>query len=147
MRLHRFRRIHVDVFHEPARLVGADREQREVDRPQASADLAEMRSVSGIAGEEDSASGDRDDEASPQRAIAVERAARREVLRRRQRYRERRGGRGLPPVEFFDPADAGRSEQPAIADRRHDQRMKAPVEQPQDPQIAVIVVIVTQEHE
>jgi hypothetical protein len=32
MRLHRFRRIHVDVFHEPARLVGPDGNEREIDR-------------------------------------------------------------------------------------------------------------------
>ncbi len=43
MRLHRFRRIHVDVFHEPARLIGTDGEEREIDRPQPRRDLAEMR--------------------------------------------------------------------------------------------------------
>ena len=65
MRLHRFRRIHVDVFHEPARLIGTDGEEREIDRPQPSRDLAEMRTVAGISGVEDAVPTDLNEEAAP----------------------------------------------------------------------------------
>jgi hypothetical protein len=37
MGLHRFGRIHVDVFHEPARLIGTDGEECEIDRPNRAA--------------------------------------------------------------------------------------------------------------
>jgi hypothetical protein len=40
MCLDRFRRIHVHGVHEPARLVRADRNQRQIDRPEPLANVA-----------------------------------------------------------------------------------------------------------
>jgi hypothetical protein len=51
MRAHGLLRIHVLVAHEPARFVGADREQREVHDTVALAQLLEMPPVAGVAGE------------------------------------------------------------------------------------------------
>ena len=45
VRLHRLRRIHVHDVHEPARLVRADRQQREIDRTEPVADVAEERTA------------------------------------------------------------------------------------------------------
>ena len=53
MRLHRFFGVHVDVLHEPARLVRADGQQREIERPAPAADLPEVPAVPAIGGEED----------------------------------------------------------------------------------------------
>src|SRR5213079_570001 len=72
VRLHRFSRIHVDVLHAPARLIGADRQERQVDRGEPRGDLPEMGAVPRIAGKEDPASPGLDQESAPQRAIAVE---------------------------------------------------------------------------
>ena len=69
------------------------------------------------------------------------------MLSGRQRDRKGRGARALPPVDFLDLTDASRPEQPAVADRRHEPRMKASIERAQGPEIAVIVVIMTHEHE
>ena len=53
VRLHGLRRIHVNGLHEPARLVGADRQQRQIDRTEPLPDIAEERGVRGVAGEKD----------------------------------------------------------------------------------------------
>src|SRR5207253_8415133 len=63
--LHRFRRIHVDVFHEPTWLVGADGEQRKIDRREPRGDLAEMGAIAGIAGKEHAAPAGLDQESAP----------------------------------------------------------------------------------
>ena len=73
VRLHGLRRIHVDVLHKPARLVGADGQQGEVDRGRALADLAEERHIAAVAGKIRCGGLHLDDrEASPERAVAVE---------------------------------------------------------------------------
>ena len=96
--------------------------------PNRARDLAEMRAVAGISGVEDAVPAGLDEEAAPQGAVAIEHAPRREVLSGRQRDRERCGARGLPPVDLLDLTDARRPEQPAVAERCHDRRMKAPLE-------------------
>ena len=55
VRLHGFRRIHVNGLHEPARFVRANRQQRQIDRPEPLTNVAEERRVCRIAGEEDAA--------------------------------------------------------------------------------------------
>ena len=67
--------VHVDGRHEPARLVGANRDQREIDRAQPGADLGEVAAVARITREVDRLPSDSDAEASPQRSIAVAQAA------------------------------------------------------------------------
>ena len=67
-------------------------------------------------------------------------------MRRRQRDRQWRRRRFLPPIELLDPADAGRPDERAISQRRHHERIEALREHAERPQIAVVVVIVTQQH-
>src|SRR2546429_7375595 len=106
-----------------------------------------MGAVARVSGEQYPAPTGRNQESTPQRAVAVDHAPRREMLSRRQRDRKRHLARALPPVEFHDVTDAGRSQQPPVTDRCHYRRMKAPLERAQGPEIAVIVVIMTEEHE
>src|SRR5206468_3678056 len=49
VRLHRFRRIHVNGLHEPPRFVGANREKCQSDRTQPMPDLVEDASIRGVA--------------------------------------------------------------------------------------------------
>src|SRR5204862_2045327 len=141
VRLHGFCRIHVDVLHEPARLVGPDREERQIDWAQPNGDLPEMRAVARVSGGEYSVPTGLDEEPAPQRAVPIEHAPRGEVLSGRQRDREWCGARGLPPGHLLYLADARRPEQPAITERCHERWMKAPLESLQGREIAVIVVI------
>src|SRR3989442_3875083 len=106
-----------------------------------------MGAVARVSGEEDPAPKGLDQEPAPQRAVAVDHATRREMLSGRQGDRERCLARALPPVDFLHVTDAGRLQQPAVPDRRHHQRTEAPLERAQGAEIAVIVVIVTEEHE
>src|SRR6266566_8051742 len=106
-----------------------------------------MMSVAAIRGEQDAASTGRDQEATPQRAVTVEHATRGKMLRGRERDRQRRGARALPPIDFLHLTDARRPEQAAVTDWCHQPRLKPPIECAQRPEIAVIVVIVTQDHE
>ena len=114
MRLHRLRWIHVYRLHEPARLIGADRQQCEIDRPETVPNVREEWRVSGVTGEVDPLRACRDDESAPQRAIAIQRPPRRKVMRGRQRDRQRRRGGRLPPIEFFDAAQSNRPQQPCV---------------------------------
>ena len=52
---HRFLRVHVHDAHEPARVVGADRHQRDVEGTVARADLGEVGVIAAVAGEVDAA--------------------------------------------------------------------------------------------
>ena len=74
VRLHRLLRIHVHGLHEPARLVGADGHQGQVERTEPPADVAEERAIRGVAGEVDPRAGRLDHESAPQRTIAIEAA-------------------------------------------------------------------------
>ena len=58
-----------------ARLVGADADDREIERARALSDLAEHGARRGVAAEPDLACGRSEREAAPQGAIAIERAA------------------------------------------------------------------------
>src|SRR2546425_10053926 len=103
-----------------------------------------MGAVARVSGEEDPAPKGLDQEPAPQRAVAVDHATRREMLSGRQGDRERCPARALPPDDFLHMTDAGRSQQPAVTDRRHHQRMEAPLERPQETEIAGIVVTGTE---
>ena len=81
MDLHRFRRVDVLRAHEPARLVGADRDQRQVEaapramaRREARVDVGEVLRVRRVAREEDLEVGREDRVAAPERLHAVGRA-------------------------------------------------------------------------
>src|SRR5438105_4988174 len=146
VRLHRLGRIHVNHPHEPAGLVRADRQQRQIDRPEPPADVVEEARIRRVAGEIDARAIDRDHEPAPERAIAIEQCPRGKVTRRRQR--DRQPGRVclLPPIELFDASDARRPDDRAVADRRYDDRIEAGREHAERMQIAMVVVIVAQHH-
>src|SRR3984957_16048891 len=63
---HRFGRIHVHRPHEPARLIGADAEHRDVGRAEAAPDVGEMRRISAVAAEIDAESAAFDHIPAPQ---------------------------------------------------------------------------------
>ena len=55
-------------------------------------------------------------------------------------------GRGLPPVERFDASNAGGAHERSVPQRRHDQRVE-PLRKPfERPQIAMVVVVVAEQH-
>ena len=53
VRLHRLRRIHVNGLHEPAWLVGADRQKGQIDRAEPFSNVAEEARIRRVAGEID----------------------------------------------------------------------------------------------
>jgi hypothetical protein len=126
VREHRLVRVHVLELHEPARLVGADRQQGEVEaaaRGEARARVGEVGRVAGVAGEVDVEAGREQRVAAPQRAHAVVEPAARPVLHRREHDLHRAlggpDGRRLPPVELDDVRNARVGEERAHA-QRHD---------------------------
>ena len=66
--------------------------------------------------------------------------------RGRQRSPQWRGRRLLPPIELLDPSDARRSEDGSVRQRRHHEGIVAVREQSKRVPIAMIVVVVTQQH-
>ena len=63
--LQRFGGIDVDGCHQPSRFVGADRQHRQVGRPEPLADVGPMRARSRVAGEENPTRIGLDHEAAP----------------------------------------------------------------------------------
>src|SRR3989442_6603741 len=107
-----------------------------MDRAQPRGDVPKVGGVARVSGEENPASEGLDQEPAPQRAVAVDHATRREVLSGGQGDGERNLARLLPPVEFLDWTDAGRSQQPAVAIRGHYHRMEARLDRPEGPEAA-----------
>ena len=102
--------------------------------------------VGGVAGEEEARAARHQRESTPQGAVAIQQTSRGEVLRRRQRDRQNGGLRLLPPIELLDPANAGGSNEGPVAERRHDDRIEAFGEHAERGQVAVIVVVVAEQH-
>src|SRR5262249_45207312 len=73
--LYRLSRVHVDVLHEPARLVRADGQKGQVDRAEAPTDFVKHRTIPGVSGKVHAPLSDIDGKPSPQRVIAIERMA------------------------------------------------------------------------
>src|SRR5918994_4096435 len=147
MRLRRFRRIQVNILHEPAWLIGPDGNERQIDRAEPLADLAEVGAVAGVSGMENSASLYLYKESAPECAVSVERSTGGEVLGGSDRYRQRCDARGLPPVQLLNLPESGRTEQPAVTLRGYRLGMEPVLEQFQSGEVAVVVVIVTQQHQ
>src|SRR5262245_17247166 len=78
-RLHRVGRVHVLIAHEPARLVMADRQDGEPERPVAGARGFEIMplAIPGIPDVKDAPGGRVDHESRPQGVVVVAHAARR----------------------------------------------------------------------
>ena len=92
MDLHRLGRVDVLLLHEPARLVGADRQQRQVEAAvrrslaagEARADIGEVLRVAGVAGEEGLEVGREHGVAAPERLHPVGERASGPMLRRHE---------------------------------------------------------------
>jgi hypothetical protein len=104
VRLNGLRRIHMDASHEPARLVRANRNQRQVNRSQTLPDGLKERPIRGITGEEDSHTAQGKHESTPKSAIPIERSTRREMMCWRQGYRRTCRLHALPSSRRHHPA-------------------------------------------
>src|SRR5258708_10863639 len=119
---YRVRRVHVLVAHEPARLIGADRQYREPQWTVGLGDTPKMLAlpIAGLADDVDLACGRLQHKACPQRLVAVEQSARRPLPGRHQRYRESASKiDAITPGERL-PADRTRGAAPpqVVPDRR-----------------------------
>jgi hypothetical protein len=99
--LHRLGGIDVLVAHEPARLVGPDRQNGELELPVTLSRAPKMAAVAvgGIRDAIDAPAGCLDHERRPERHIVVGQIARRPMPRRNERHRDPRADRhALVPV-------------------------------------------------
>ena len=90
----------MDVFHEPARLVGTDWENAECERAKALTLLLEMRRIAGIPSKVDVSFARLNDKGSPQRPHLIEDTSRRSVLALNKMYGGILDRRAVAPVEF-----------------------------------------------
>src|SRR6185312_15715504 len=97
MRSDRLRRIHVVLAHEPAWLIGTNRQQRHINARKPAADLLEVRTISGISGEKHDRAAGLHHEAAPQAAIAIIEPPRRKMLRGHVSDAGARERHALPP--------------------------------------------------
>src|SRR6266850_1870978 len=105
-RRHCFFRVHVDVAHEPARLVRADRHQGDIERTVALADGSELGMIARITREIHApaigtVAAQR--KTAPERVAPVADAAAAEMHRRGCRDAERSDGVLLPPIQLSHP--------------------------------------------
>src|SRR5207245_4992967 len=121
--------------------------ERQVDRAEPPPDVAEERRIRGVAGEKYARFSQNQNESAPQRAISIQRAPCGEVVCGRERDRQRRSLCVLPPIELFDAADASRSRESSVPQRCHDSRIEMFGELSDRAQIAVIVMVVTEQHD
>ena len=150
-RLHRVFRIHVLVAHEPARLIGADRQDREPQRSVCFGDAAEMASVAitGIADDVEFAGRRLQHKTRPQRLVAVEQPARRPVPRRHQRHRDAIAELdAILPVKAFGFDRVVRiAHDEVIAERRDHPRRRFCSDPRQRQYIEMVVVAVRHQHD
>ena len=162
MDLHRLGRVHVLLGHEPARLVGADRDEGDVEaaaqrrrlaRREPFADVGEVFRVAGVAGEEEMQVGREHREAAPERLESVVQPAPRPVLHGGQHHLDRPRGAGdrvgLPPVELDHAVDAA-LRQPRLEAQRHDEERRSAGLRGQRADarvVEVVVVVVRDQHQ
>src|SRR6185369_6998369 len=131
----------------PPGFVLANRQQRKISRTEPLAYISKERAIPCVPGEVETGRSSLDSEATPQRAIAIERASGREMLRRSERDDERLELEPSPPVALFDSLDASGPDQPSIAEWRHDEGIETLGEPAKRGQIAVVVVVVAEQHD
>ena len=150
-RLHRLGRIHMLVAHEPARLVGPDRQNGELEWPVAIARAAEMPAVAvaGIGDEIDSPGRSLNHERRPQRHVAVGQATRRPMERGNQRRRNSGADINplMPIVGFGRDCGIMILHDCVIAERRDDARAMRGRQPRQRGDIEMIVVSVRHQHD
>jgi len=123
MDLHRLGRIDVLGGHEPARLVGTDWQQRQIEAAasvesltlgQAFTEILEIPRVPGVTCEEQMAIVRKNGEATPERLHSIGQASTRPVLGgAKHDLNGMRGGAqrvGLPPIELYHGGDATRAD-------------------------------------
>ena len=157
MDLHRLGRIDVLLLHEPARLVGADRQQRQVEAAirrsvaagEARADVGEVLRVAGVAGEEDLEVGREHGVAAPERRHPVgERAARTNAAPARTRSR-RRPTLAVCHQSSSTALSMPASGEPGLDAERHDEQRRAAGlggERLDRRRIEMVVVVVRDQH-
>ena len=148
--LHGLLGAHVHGAHEPARLVGPDREQGRVERPEPPADRAELGVVARIAGEEHPPSPRLHAPAAPQPPVAVEEATRGEVACRRAGDPDRGASHllldVLPPVQLSRSLDPPARHELGQADGHDPARRRLQANQaPDGVGVQVVVVVVGDE--
>jgi hypothetical protein len=131
--------------HHPARLIGTDRNERQVHGSEPPTNLPEVRPARRIAREIDHARVGFDHKASPKACITVEKPPGREVPRRNigRANIVADAARG-PPVEFNQAGGGRRATNLQAGDH---QRRIASSEPPQRRTVAMVVVIVAQQHD
>ena len=138
------------VAHEPARLVGADRQDGELERSVALAGAAKQPAVAvaGIGDDIDSSDWRVDHERRPQRHVAIRQVARRPMACRNQRHRRGAEIDAVIPIESFG-RDRGImiAHDRVIAERRDDPRAMRGGEPRQRRDIEMIVVGVRHQHD
>lgn len=141
-------RVGVDVAEPPARGVGADRQQGEVDAGVAAADLVEPVAVAGVTREVDlprrPAPGVGEDPAAPQRPAGVDQGPLGPVVRgdELEAYAVQFGR--FPPVEIGDPGEAAAAEPAGEAGR--DEEGRVPGQALERGGVEVVVVVVADHH-
>jgi hypothetical protein len=128
-------------------VVGAGLDHRHVERTEALADGLEVGVVAGVAAEEDAQAVGHDHPRRPQRAVFVEQASPREVLRGHRRQAHAAHRRFVPPVELPDP---GRVHAPRDQALAHAQRRDEDFDLRREPRdggaVQVVEVVVRQDH-
>ncbi len=138
---------HVNRRHEPARLVGSDRQQRQARRSEPLADLREMVAEGRVSREINDAAGGFDHVAAPQSPIAVEDSARGKMHRGDAVDGGSRDRQRIAPIEFVHGTDAVGPQQTGHAKRNDELGLAARAEPAQGGEIQMIVVIVAEEHD
>jgi hypothetical protein len=100
VRLNCFFRIQMDVFHEPARLVGTDWENAECEGAKALTLLLEVRRIACISSKVDVSFARLYDKGTPKCSHLIEDASRRSVLALNKMYGGILDRRAVAPVEF-----------------------------------------------
>ncbi len=101
--------------HHGRRLVGADRQRRHAERPQAPADVAEAVEVAGVAREVEPPRRTDHHPTGPQGTLGIREAASAPVLTRYAVRFDRAESHAVPPVELVDRSDSRRAQQRADA--------------------------------
>src|SRR5262249_56696723 len=110
--------------HEPARLVGADRDRGEVEAAEARADVCEIPGIARVAGEEERKLGMAQHPAAPERAVLVGQRALGPVLHRDEMDFEPLEARALPPAQLDHVFDS-LAREPVLEAERHKEPRRA----------------------
>ncbi len=142
-----FGRIHVERLHEPAGLIGADSQHRDVGRSQPQSYVREMRRVPRIPAEIDEAASTLDHVAAPETLLPVEQAARGAVLCRYENDAQSLADRRfVPPIELTHVREPEWSDQTRVPGGNENGRRES-TKPLQRCEVEMVIVIVTEQNE